>query len=90
MQQNLPLLTAVQDALHAHALLHQDVDYIVKNGVIEWWTSSKAEPRRTGAGPPVCTPQSKSKKALREKLQGRSLAPSRCSIWQRSTRKSAA
>jgi preprotein translocase subunit SecA len=32
---NLPVHTAVQDALHAHALLHRDVDYIVKNGAIE-------------------------------------------------------
>ena len=34
-ERNLRLLTAVQDALHAHALLRADVDYIVKNGVIE-------------------------------------------------------
>src|SRR3954465_1186114 len=32
---NLIIHTAVQDALHAHALLRSDVDYIVKNGVIE-------------------------------------------------------
>jgi preprotein translocase subunit SecA len=32
---NLPLHAAVQDSLHAHALLHRDVDYIVKNGAIE-------------------------------------------------------
>jgi preprotein translocase subunit SecA len=32
---NLAIHTAVQDALHAHALLRRDVDYIVKNGVIE-------------------------------------------------------
>jgi preprotein translocase subunit SecA len=31
----LPLHTAVQDSLHAHALLHRDVDYIVKDGAIE-------------------------------------------------------
>ena len=33
--QNLALHAAVQDSLHAHALLHRDVDYIVKNGAIE-------------------------------------------------------
>jgi preprotein translocase subunit SecA len=32
---NLRLLTAVQDALHAHILLHRDVDYVVKNGAVE-------------------------------------------------------
>jgi preprotein translocase subunit SecA len=32
---NLPIHGAVEEALHAHALLHRDVDYIVKNGVIE-------------------------------------------------------
>jgi preprotein translocase subunit SecA len=33
--QNLGLHAAVQDSLHAHALLHRDVDYLVKNGAIE-------------------------------------------------------
>jgi preprotein translocase subunit SecA len=32
---NLNAHAAVQDALHAHALLKRDVDYIVKNGAIE-------------------------------------------------------
>jgi preprotein translocase subunit SecA len=34
-ERNLRLHTAVQDALHAHGLLHRDVDYLVKNGAIE-------------------------------------------------------
>ena len=34
-QRNLRLHTALQDALHAHALLRPDVDYLVKNGAIE-------------------------------------------------------
>ena len=29
------LFTAVQESLHAHALLHRNVDYLVKDGVIE-------------------------------------------------------
>jgi preprotein translocase subunit SecA len=33
--ENLTLHVAVQDSLHAHALLRRDVDYIVKNGVVE-------------------------------------------------------
>ena len=32
--ENFPLLTAVQDALHAHALLRQDVDYVVQDGAV--------------------------------------------------------
>src|SRR5438445_2050100 len=32
---SLPIHEAVQEALHAHALLHRDIDYIVKNGAIE-------------------------------------------------------
>ncbi|HEY6352288.1 MAG TPA: accessory Sec system translocase SecA2 [Candidatus Angelobacter sp.] len=34
-QKNLALLTAIQDSIHAHALLRRDVDYLVKDGVIE-------------------------------------------------------
>jgi preprotein translocase subunit SecA len=32
---NLSIHEAIGEALHAHALLHRDVDYIVKNGAIE-------------------------------------------------------
>jgi preprotein translocase subunit SecA len=32
---NLDLFTAVQDSLHAHALLRRDVDYVIKNGIVE-------------------------------------------------------
>ncbi len=32
--ENLVLHTAVQDSIHAHALLRRDVDYLVKDGVI--------------------------------------------------------
>jgi preprotein translocase subunit SecA len=34
-ESNLPLHTAVQNSLHAHALLRRDVDYLVRDGVIE-------------------------------------------------------
>jgi preprotein translocase subunit SecA len=34
-ERNLPLITVLQDALHARALLHRDVDYVVKDGVVE-------------------------------------------------------
>ncbi len=33
--ENLTLHAAVQDSIHAHALLRRDVDYLVKNGSIE-------------------------------------------------------
>ena len=33
--ENFALHTAVQDSLHAHAMLRRDVDYLVKDGVIE-------------------------------------------------------
>ncbi len=34
-ESNLPIHTALQDALHAHALLRRDVDYVVKDGIVE-------------------------------------------------------
>jgi preprotein translocase subunit SecA len=51
--QNLRILTAVQDALHAHSLLRRDVDYVVKNGSIELVDEFKgrvAQNRRWPAG----------------------------------------
>jgi preprotein translocase subunit SecA len=50
---NFPLLTAVQDAMHAHVLLRRDVDYVVKNGAIEMVDAFKgriAQDRRWPAG----------------------------------------
>jgi len=35
VEDNLRLLTAVQDSLHAHALLRRGVDYLVKDGAVE-------------------------------------------------------
>ncbi|HET9181481.1 MAG TPA: accessory Sec system translocase SecA2 [Candidatus Angelobacter sp.] len=34
-EQNLNLLCAIQDSLHAHAFLQRDVDYLVKDGAIQ-------------------------------------------------------
>lgn len=34
-ERNLALLTVLQDALHAHALLRRDVDYVIKDGSVE-------------------------------------------------------
>lgn len=50
---NLAILTAIQDALHAHVLLHRDVDYIVKNGavaLVDEWKGRVAQDRRWPAG----------------------------------------
>jgi preprotein translocase subunit SecA len=50
---NLSTLTTVQDALHAHALLRRDVDYVIKNGGVELVDELKgriAENRRWPAG----------------------------------------
>jgi preprotein translocase subunit SecA len=52
-RRNLQILTAVQDALHAHALLQRDVDYLVKNNAIEMIDEFKgriAQDRRWPAG----------------------------------------
>jgi preprotein translocase subunit SecA len=34
-EENLPLLAAVQNSLHAHSLLRRDVDYLVKDGEVK-------------------------------------------------------
>ena len=50
---SLPLHTAVQDSLHAHALLRRDVDYLVLDGVIQSVDALKgriAQDRRWPAG----------------------------------------
>lgn len=52
-ERNFPILTAVQYALEAHALLRRDVDYVVKNGSIELVDEFKgriAQNRRWPAG----------------------------------------
>ena len=52
-EENLTLLTAVQDSIHAHALLRRDVDYLVKDGAIESVDEFKgriAQNRRWPAG----------------------------------------
>ena len=67
------LLTAVQDSLHAHALLRRDVDYLVKDGVIESVDEFKgriAENRRWPAGLHTAI---EAKEGLALKTQGRIL-----------------
>jgi preprotein translocase subunit SecA len=52
-ESNLSLYTAVHNAIHAHALLRRDVDYVVKDGAIESVDEFKgriAQDRRWPAG----------------------------------------
>ncbi len=70
---NLALLTAVQDSLHSHALLHRDVDYLVKDGAVESVDEFKgriAENRRWPAGLHTAI---EAKEGLALKTQGRIL-----------------
>jgi preprotein translocase subunit SecA len=72
-QENLALLTAVQDSLHAHALLRRNVDYLVKGGAIESVDEFKgriAENRRWPAGLHTAI---EAKEGLALKTQGRIL-----------------
>ena len=72
-EENLALLTAVQDSIHAHALLRRDVDYLVKNGAIESVDEFKgriAENRRWPAGLHTAI---EAKEGLALKTQGRIL-----------------
>jgi len=72
-EENLALLTAVQDSLHAHALLRRDVDYLVKDGAIESVDEFKgriAENRRWPAGLHTAI---EAKEGLALKTQGRIL-----------------
>lgn len=71
--ENLRLLTAVQDSLHAHGLLRRDVDYLVKNGAIESVDEFKgriAQDRRWPAGLHTAV---EAKEGLLHKKQGRIL-----------------
>ncbi len=72
-EENLAVLTAVQDSLHAHALLRRDVDYLVKDGAIESVDEFKgriAENRRWPAGLHTAI---EAKEGLALKAQGRIL-----------------
>src|SRR6266853_4605980 len=72
-EENLNLLTTVQDSLHAHALLRRDVDYLVKNGAVESVDEFKgriAQDRRWPAGLHTAI---EAKEGVAQKTQGRVL-----------------
>jgi preprotein translocase subunit SecA len=72
-EDKLPLHTAVQDALHAHVLLHRDVDYIVKNGAIELVDGLKGRVAIDRRWPPGLHSALEAKEGVAAKAQGRIL-----------------
>ena len=69
-EENLDVLSAVQDAIHSHALLRRDVDYIVKHDAIESVDEFKgriAQDRRWPAGLHTAI---EAKEGVRLKTQG--------------------
>jgi preprotein translocase subunit SecA len=71
--ENLTLHAAVQDSLHAHALLHRDVDYLVKDDAIESIDEFKGrivQDRRWPAGLHMAL---EAKEGVAQKMQGRIL-----------------
>ena len=72
-EENLPLLTAVQNSLHAHALLRRDVDYLVKNGAIESVDEFKGRIVRERRWPAGLHTAIEVKEGVAPKAQGRIL-----------------
>jgi len=70
---NLALLTAVQDSLHAYALLRRDVDYLVKDGVIESVDEFKGRIAENRRWPDGLHTAIEAKEGLALKTQGRIL-----------------
>ncbi len=71
--ENFEKHTAVQDSLHARALLHRDIDYVVKNGAVESVDEFKgriAQDRRWPAGLHAAI---EAKEGIAPKAQGRVL-----------------
>jgi preprotein translocase subunit SecA len=69
-ERNLPLLSAIQDALHAHALLHRDIDYVVKNGVVEMIDEFKGRTALDRRWPAGLHTAVEAKESVSPKLQG--------------------
>jgi preprotein translocase subunit SecA len=71
--ENLDWLSAIQDALHAHVLLRRDVDYIVKNGVVEMVDEFKGRVALDRRWPASLHAAVEIKEGVAEKRQGRIL-----------------
>jgi preprotein translocase subunit SecA len=72
-EKNLQTLTAVQDALHAHALLRRDVDYVVKKGSIEMVDEFKGRIAQNRRWPAGLQSAVEAKERVRLNTQGRIL-----------------
>jgi preprotein translocase subunit SecA len=72
-ERNLHILTAVQDALHAHALLRRNVDYVVKDGSIEMVDEFKGRIAQNRRWPAGLQSAVEAKERVRLKTQGRIL-----------------
>jgi len=72
-EENLPLLTAVQNSLHAHALLRRDIDYLVKDGAIESIDEFKGRVVRERRWPADLHAAIEVKEGVSPKAQGRIL-----------------
>jgi preprotein translocase subunit SecA len=72
-EENLGLLTAVQDSIHAHALLRRDVDYLVKDGAIESVDEFKGRIARDRRWPAGLHTAIEAKEGVALKTQGRIL-----------------
>ncbi|MBC8166478.1 MAG: accessory Sec system translocase SecA2, partial [Bryobacteraceae bacterium] len=70
---NLRLLTVVQDALHAHALLRRGVDYVVKDGSVELVDEFKGRIARNRRLPAGLQSAIEAKERVALKTQGRIL-----------------
>jgi preprotein translocase subunit SecA len=71
--ENLPLHTSILDALHAHALLRRDVDYVVKTGAIEMVDEFKGRIALNRRWPAGLHSAVEAKERLALKTQGRVL-----------------
>jgi preprotein translocase subunit SecA len=72
-EQNLRTMTAIQDALHAHALLRRNVDYVVKNGSVELVDEFKGRIAQNRRWPAGLQSAIEAKEGLALKEQGRIL-----------------
>jgi preprotein translocase subunit SecA len=70
---NLALHTAVEESVHAHALLHRDVDYLVKDGAIVSVDEFKGRVIRDRRWPAGLHTALEAKEGLNLKKQGRIL-----------------
>lgn len=67
--ENIDLLTRINLALHARALVHRDVDYLVENGALRLINTSRGAYRICTGGQMDCTRRSRRKKVWQPRHQ---------------------